>query len=216
MHDNLSALEDCPHGDFRQGGNRMDDMYHDGHRKIQDQFDSIKLADRLNEVIVHDELTDEDRSFIETRDMFFISTVDEEGRPTVSYKGGDIGFVRVIDSKTIAFPGYDGNGMFLTAGNIVSNNEVGLLFIDLENPQRMRLHGTAKIDVDDPLQSQFVDAQFVIRVAIRNLFVNCPRYIHRYRKVERSEYVPKRDSNTPAPEWKTLEVVQDVLPKKGR
>jgi predicted pyridoxine 5'-phosphate oxidase superfamily flavin-nucleotide-binding protein len=159
-------------------------------------------------------LTEEDCEFIESRDMFFISTVDGQGRSTVSYKGGDIGFVRVIDPETIAFPSYDGNGMFLTAGNIVTNNEVGLLFIDFENPRRLRLHGSAKIDKNDPLLNEYIDAHFIIRISVRNLFMNCPRYIHRYKKLDTSEYVPKQGCKTPIPEWKTLDVVQDVLPQK--
>ena len=116
----------------------MSDIYHQGNRDLQNHFDSKKLADRVNELIVHEEITEQERDFITSRDMFFISTVDEQGRPTVSYKGGDVGFVRVLDEKTIAFAGYDGNGMFLTAGNIALNHEVGLLFIDMEQPQRLR------------------------------------------------------------------------------
>ncbi len=191
----------------------MTDIYHQGNRGLQDQFDSRRLADRVDELIVHDEITDEERGFIETRDMLFISTVDEQGRPTVSYKGGDIGFVRVLDNQTIAFPGYDGNGMFLTAGNISSNKQVGLLFIDFENPQRLRLHGTASVNVNDPLLKEYVGAKYIIRIAIRNLFLNCPRYIHRYEKIGQSEYIPKENCEAPVPEWKKLAAVQDVLPK---
>lgn len=191
----------------------MNDIYHKGNRDIQDQFDSRRLADRVNELIVHDEISDEDRNFIEARDMFFISTVDKLGRPTVSYKGGDSGFIRVIDEKTIAFPGYDGNGMFLTAGNIKENNQVGLLFIDFENPHRMRLHGTATIATNDPLLNEYIDAQYIIRITIRNIFINCPRYIHNYKKIDNSEYVPKQGCLTPIPEWKKLDVIKDFLPK---
>jgi hypothetical protein len=192
----------------------MNDLYHDGNRELQDQFDSRRLADRVNELIVHDVITDGDRDFIEARDMFFISTVDELGRPTVSYKGGDTGFIRVVDKNTIAFPGYDGNGMFLTAGNIALNNHVGLLFIDFENPRRIRLHGTATVNTNDPLLSEYIEAQYIVRVTVRNLFVNCPRYIHRYTKMEKSEYVPKEGGPAPIPEWKTSEAIQDVLPNK--
>jgi len=126
-------------------------IYHAGNRDWQDKFDSRRLADRLQELTVHDEIDDQDRAFIEARDMFFISTVDQHGRPTVSYKGGDVGFVRIVDNKTLALPGYDGNGMILTAGNIASNNHVGLLFIVFENPMRIRLHGAATVHADDPL-----------------------------------------------------------------
>lgn len=193
----------------------MNDLYHEGNRNLQDKFDSRRLADRVNELIVHDDIMDEDRDFIEARDMFFISTVDELGRPTVSYKGGDKGFVRVIDQKTIAFPGYDGNGMFLTAGNIQANNDVGILFIDFETPHRMRLHGTATVDIDDPLLKETLDAQYIIRISVRNLFINCPRYIHQYKKIENSEYIPKQGCEAPVPEWKTLDVIKDFLPKEN-
>jgi predicted pyridoxine 5'-phosphate oxidase superfamily flavin-nucleotide-binding protein len=193
----------------------MTDIYHKGNREFQEQFDSRKLADLLDGIIVHDAVTDEERGFIESRDMFFISTVDEQGRPTVSYKGGEVGFVRVVDEKTIVFPSYDGNGMFLTAGNIAAHNEVGLLFIDFENPQRLRMHGTASITPNDVLLGEYVDAQYIIRVAVRNLFVNCPRYIHQYKKIEQSPYIPKEGCEAAIPDWKKLDVVQDVLPKNA-
>ncbi len=192
----------------------MSDIYHNGNRDLQNHFNTEKLADRVNELIVHEEITEQERDFISTRDMFFISTVDEQGRPTVSYKGGEVGFVRVIDEKTIAFPSYDGNGMFLTAGNIALNHEVGLLFIDLEQPQRLRLHGTATVMLDDPLLDDYIDADYIIRITVRNLFLNCPRYIHRYKKIEQSDYVPKKGCVAPIPDWKKLAAVQDVLPKK--
>ena len=192
----------------------MNMKYFDSNRQLQDQFDSRKLADRANELIVHDEITDEERLFIEQRDMFFISTVDDAGWPTVSYKGGDVGFIRVIDNKTLAFPGYDGNGMFLTAGNIAANQHVGMLFIDFENPKRLRLHGTASVSIDDPLLSKYEGAQYIVRIDVENLFINCPRYIHQYKKVRSSEYVPHPGCPTPVPEWKKLPEVQDVLPKK--
>src|SRR6202008_2172632 len=86
-------------------------LYHEGSRQLQDRYDSRRLADRLVEVVVHDGFTDDDRAFIESRPMFFLATADAEGRPDCSYKGGRRGFVRVIDSQTLAFPSYDGNGM---------------------------------------------------------------------------------------------------------
>lgn len=190
----------------------MNDLYYEGNRELQDQFDSRRLADRVNEVIVHDCFTDEDRELIESRDMFFISTVDASGCPTVSYKGGEVGFIRVVDEQTLAYPGYDGNGMFLTSGNITANSNVGLLFIDFENPRRLRMHGTATVDVRDPLLAEYVDAKYIIRIKVRNLFINCPRYIHQYKKIENSEYLPKAGCPAPVPAWKTLEIVQDVLP----
>ncbi len=93
-------------------------IYHEGNRKLQDLFDTRRMADRLNEAIVRDFIAPSDREFIERMDMFFIATVDEDGHANCSYKGGEPGFVRVVDEHTIAFPNYDGNGMYLRMGNV--------------------------------------------------------------------------------------------------
>jgi uncharacterized protein len=186
-------------------------LYHDGNRELQDRFDTRRLADRIEERIVHDRIDDDDRAFIEARDMFFIATVDEEGRPQCSYKGGDPGFVRVLDERTIAFPVYDGNGMYLTAGNLLATKQVGLLFIDFEGRKRMRLNGVASVADDDPLLAEYPEAQLVVRVAATEVFPNCPRYIHEYKLVARSRFVPKAECETPVPQWKRNEWASDVL-----
>jgi predicted pyridoxine 5'-phosphate oxidase superfamily flavin-nucleotide-binding protein len=148
--------------------------------------------------------------------MFFLSTCDAEGRPNCSYKGGEPGFVRTVDEHTIAFPNYDGNGMYVSMGNVLANPNVGLLFIDFENQHRMRLNGEASIDENDPLMSEYPEAQFIVRVRAREVFPNCPRYIHKYQLVERSKYVPKEACETPVPEWKqgVAQMDRDLLPER--
>jgi uncharacterized protein len=188
-------------------------LYHDGSRELQDRFDTRRLADRIEERIVHDQIDDGDRAFIEGRDMFFIATTDEDGQPQSSYKGGEPGFVRVLDEKTIAFPLYDGNGMYLTAGNLMTTKKVGLLFIDFEGRKRMRLNGVASVADDDPLLSEFPEAQLIVRVSATEVFPNCPRYIHEYKLVKRSRFVPKRECETPVPQWKQSDWAHDVLPE---
>jgi hypothetical protein len=188
-------------------------LYNEGSRLFQDRFDTRRLAERIESRLVADCLDDEDREFIERRDMFFLSTVDHRGYPTCSYKGGDPGFVRVLDERTIAFPNYDGNGMYLSMGNVAAQHKVGLLFIDWENPQRLRIHGDASVDFEDPLTADFPEAQFIVRVRIREVFPNCPRYIHKYALVERSRFVPKSGTATPVPDWKKNDWAVDVLPR---
>lgn len=190
----------------------MSDFYHTDHRRLQDQFDTVRLADRLQRDIVQDHITEEDKAFIERLDMFFLATVDERGRVNCSYKGGEPGFVRVVDERTIAFPNYDGNGMYLSMGNIAQTAEVGLLFIDFERQSRMRLNGRAAISAADPLLARYPEAQFMVLVTVRELFPNCPRYIHRMQLVARSRFVPKAGCNTPVPRWKTSDWVTDALP----
>jgi uncharacterized protein len=187
-------------------------LYHESNRTLQDRFDTRRLADRLEQVTVRDHIEERDREFIEARDMFFIATTDADGRPTCSYKGGEPGFVRVLDERTLAFPNYDGNGMYLTMGNVLANPHVGLLFLDFEGRRRLRLEGTASIADDDPLVAEYPEAQFVVRVHAERVYPNCPRYIHRYRLVERSRFVPKAECETPVPKWKTEQWSADALP----
>lgn len=190
----------------------MGSGFHDGSRSLQDRFDTRALADRIDGLLVGDSIGDGDRAFIEDRDMFFLATADAEGRPTCSYKGGEPGFVRVLDPRTVAFPSYDGNGMYLSTGNVLLNPEVGMLFIDFEQGHRMRLEGTASIDLDDPLREDHPEAQFVVRVRTRSVYPNCPRYIHRYELKQRSRFVPSSDRVTPVPEWKRSDWAADALP----
>ncbi len=187
-------------------------IYSSSSRALQDRFDTRRLADRLAEVKVRDRFTSEDRQFIERMDMFFLATVDGAGQPTCSYKGGDPGFVAVVDDQTLAFPNYDGNGMYLSMGNLAETRGVGMLFIDFEQQRRMRVDGAAQIAMADPLLERYPEAQFVVRVEARRVYPNCPRYIHKYQLVERSAFVPRDMKATPIPAWKQAAWANDVLP----
>ncbi|MBT8447374.1 MAG: pyridoxamine 5'-phosphate oxidase family protein [Gammaproteobacteria bacterium] len=192
----------------------MSKLYTDAHRRLQDEFDTRRMADRIEEVGAADTVDDEQKAFIESRDMFFLATVDANGAPTVSYKGGDPGFVRVANENTLMFPSFDGNGMFLSMGNIESSARVGMLFIDFETPHRLRVQGSASLSRDPDLRASFVEADFVVRVTVESIFQNCPRYIHRYQKVDPSRYVPREACETPLAGWKRIDIIQDVLPER--
>jgi predicted pyridoxine 5'-phosphate oxidase superfamily flavin-nucleotide-binding protein len=193
----------------------MNGPYHAGSRRLQDRFDTRRLADRLDEKFLqHPVIGPEDRAFIERMDMFFLATSDALNRPQCSYKGGEPGFVRVLDERTVAFPNYDGNGMYLSMGNLVVNPQVGMLFIDFVSarPSRLRLNGMASVDEQDTLIDAWPEAQFVVRVRATQVFPNCPRYIHRMKLVQRSRFVPQAERSTPVPEWKRAGWACDVLP----
>ena len=194
----------------------MSRLYGPTHRALQDRFDTRGLADNVETRLVLTEIPPEHKAFIESRDMFFLSTIDHEGRPTVSYKGGDPGFVRVLDAKTVAFPCYDGNGMFYSMGNLIGNAQVGMLFVSFETPHRLRLQGRASVDDDDPLLRDYAEAQLVVRVAVTEIFRNCPRYVHRYQKVEPSKFVPRAAHETPIAPWKRVDDIQTLLSPRDR
>jgi len=180
-------------------------------RRLQERYDTRRLADRLAEVKVHERFTQADREFIEEQDMFFLATVDDSGHPTCSYKGGDPGFVTVVDETTLAFPNYDGNGMYLSMGNVSQSGYVGLLFIDFEARRRLRVDGMAELVPEHPLLDRYPEAQFMVQVRTRAIYPNCSRYIHRYELVERSAFVPRPQVSTPTPDWKRSDWARDVL-----
>ena len=185
--------------------------YHAGMRELQDRFDTRALADRLDERLGRSAFTAEDRAFIESRSLFFLATADALGQPDCSHKGGDPGFVRITADDELAFPSYDGNGMFRSLGNLLVNPAVALLFIDFERPNRLRVNGRARIVFDDPLRADFAGAQLIVRVRAERIFPNCPRYVHRMAVAERSSYIPRAGQAAPIPKWKRMEAFRDVL-----
>jgi len=186
--------------------------YHEGMRQLQDRFQTRPLADRLDEKLGRSVFTVEDREFIESRPFFFLATADAAGQPDCSYKGGAPGFVRVCGDNELVFPSYDGNGMFRSLGNMLINSTVGLLFIDFERPNRLRVNGRARVVEDDPLLEDFDGAQLIVRVHAERIFPNCPRYVHRMQIAETSPFVPRAGYTPPVPKWKRFEMFRDVLP----
>jgi len=141
-------------------------FYTSSQRDIQKRFDTQPLADAMEAGIVGTEIDDAHAAFISSRDFFFLSTVSGNGEPTVSFKGGDVGTVKILDNKSLAFPAYDGNGMFLSLGNIEDTAKIGLLFIDFETPHRVRVQATAKLSADDPLLSDYPGAIGIVKAEV--------------------------------------------------
>jgi len=189
-------------------------LYHQGNRALQDRFASRALADRL-EQRARQLFTDDDRAFIESAIYFFLATADGDGRPDCSFKGGPAGFVRVTGPAELAFPDYDGNGMFKSLGNLGVNPHVGLLFIDMHGrPRRLRVNGTASVARDDAMRADTAGAQLIVRVAVDAIFANCPRYIPQLSLVEQSIYAPEPGKLSPEPAWKGFDAFKDVVPPR--
>lgn len=190
-------------------------FYDDSHVELQEHFDSRDLATAMEFSIVQPQLDERAIAFIENREFFFLSTVRADGQPTVSHKGGPKGFVRVLDSTTLVFPSYDGNGMFLSMGNIHAGGarpaKIGMLFIDFETPHRVRIHADATINVDDPLIDEFPGAQLLVRATVTDSFINCPRYIVKHQRVEASKYVPDENGDAPTASWKHVDAMRPFL-----
>lgn len=189
-------------------------LYHEGNRQLQGEFGSRGIADRL-ESFVRTAFSDSDKATIESAFYFFLATADSEGRPDCSFKGGPAGFVRVTGPNELAFPDYDGNGMFKSLGNMSVNANVGMLFINLHGaPGRLRVQGSARVLRDDPLMRSTAGAQLMVRVTARAIFPNCPRYIPKMPLAEESEYVPRPDKVPVEPAWKSFDDFKDVVPPR--
>lgn len=184
--------------------------YSDAQTDLQDIQGRRALADRMA-MIVADTMSDDQQQFITGLDHFFLATVDAQGHPSVSYKGGDVGVVRVLDDHTLVFPSYDGNGMYWSTGNVMATGAIGLLFIDMVTPQRLRVQADAELSRDEQLVGLYPGAEFVIVCTVRQVFPNCARYVHRHERVSASTYVPDGAGDQPHPSWKRIDLVQDVL-----
>lgn len=194
----------------------MSTFYGPAARGFQERFETTALADRLESGIVVDALGEDDQRFVGSRDFFFLSTLSNDGFPTVSYKGGGPGLVSVLDPTTLAFPSYDGNGMYLSMGNIADTARIGMLFIDFERPARLRVQATATVSDRADLLERYPGAQLVVVADITQAWVNCPRYIHRHSRVADSRYVPDGEGRAPLAPWKRIEVIEDSLPEADR
>jgi predicted pyridoxine 5'-phosphate oxidase superfamily flavin-nucleotide-binding protein len=190
--------------------------YHEGQRRLQDRFDSRRIADRLEQVTYSDALDDDDRAMIEGATMFFLATADADGRPDCSFKGGAPGFVKVLSPRELVFPDYDGNGQFRSLGNLLANPHAGMLFVDWTRPRRLRVNGRVTIGepAEDP--ARWPGAQLVVRVEIEQVFPNCPRYLPRLEVVEPSPYLPDARGEAPRPGWKDNPSFCDALPERDR
>lgn len=194
-----------------------DDFYTDAQRKLQDENGTTKLSHAVIQAIVRDALEDYHVDYIQSRDYFFLSTVTAEGDPTVSYKGGPVGFVKHLGDNTLVFPNYDGNGMWLSMGNIDAASKIGMLFMDFETPWRIRVQGDAKISKDPELMAYFPGCNMVAVVDVTRVFQNCARMIHKHKRVEaQSVYVPDANGKQPFPAWKRIAPIQDFLHEKDQ
>ncbi len=189
-------------------------LYGPGARALQEAFDSRRLADTLASVTVHDALDEGDIELIREQSTLWISTVDADGWPDVSYKGGAVGFVDVVSPLELRIPSYDGNGMWRTLGNIVDDGRVALLFLDEQRPWRMRVHGRATVSVEPADLEPHVGAQAVIIVRVGRVFPNCGRYIHQHGEI--SKFVPRPGEEPPIPDWKRIDGLRQALPARDQ
>jgi predicted pyridoxine 5'-phosphate oxidase superfamily flavin-nucleotide-binding protein len=189
-----------------------EDFYHGGSRQLQRRFGTEELAAHLARRYVLGALEDEHAGWIRGAHAVYVATLDPDGFPDCSYKGGLPGFIRVPDLRTVEIPSYDGNGMYRTLGNAAAQGRVGLLFLFPGLPAKLRVNGTCEVLTDPAALAAHQGAEAVIRVGVRAVFENCPRYLHDPETGEYSVHCPRPDYRPPEPDWKQKPEYEGLLP----
>lgn len=160
----------------------------------RNSYARMEVGDDYNDVLGPNEA-----QFIAARDSFYIATVSETGWPYVQHRGGPVGFVKILDDRTLGFADFRGNRQYVSIGNLSRNDRVSLFFMDYPNKTRLKLLGRVhtldpsdqetlqKLSLDDRHRAR---TERGLRVSVEAFDWNCPQYITpRYTKAETDQAV---------------------------
>lgn len=152
--------------------------FHAGERELQRRWGSETLWDAARRArLLWDHIPPELHARIEGAPFFFLATSGPGGRCDCSFKGGGPGLVRVLDRRRFAFPDFDGNGAFMSLGNILHNPQIGCLFIDFADGARLRVNGRVAIHETGELLTLFPGSLRVVAVDVEEVVPNCPCHV---------------------------------------
>lgn len=191
------------------------EFYHGASRHLQRRFGTEGLAAHIARRYVVDALEPEHVEWIRGASAVYVATVDPQGFPECSYKGGLPGFIQVLDPRTLELPSYDGNGMYRTLGNASAQPRVALLFLFPELPAKLRVNGACEVLTQPSAVASHIGADAVLRVHIREVFENCPRYLHNPVTGEYSAHCPRPGYRPPDPAWKLKPEYDGLLPARN-
>ena len=149
-------------------------------------------------------LTDAENDFIEARDGFYMATVSEDGQPYAQFRGGPVGFLKVLDDRTLGYADFRGNLQYISVGNLAANDKAALFLMDYPNQTRLKI--LARVEVKDAVDAPDLIEQLTVpdyKAKIERAMVlhveafdwNCPQHITpRYTMDEiRSMTLPLRE-----------------------
>jgi predicted pyridoxine 5'-phosphate oxidase superfamily flavin-nucleotide-binding protein len=131
-------------------------------------------------------LTNKETEYIATLDHFYMATVGENDWPYVQFRGGPIGFLKVLDAQTIGFADYAGNRQYISVGNIKSGGKVSLILLDFPRKVRLKIWASATVveaSEDPELADKLSDPDYsskverLITLTIEGYDWNCPKNI---------------------------------------
>lgn len=154
-------------------------------RHIQEIEDSRKIFERWeSKEDFNHLLTEREINFLTKRESFYVSTVSPDGWPYIQHRGGQQGFIKVLDQQHIGFADFRGNRQYITTGNLKTNNRIACFFMDYQNKRRLKLLGQAQeISINnqlfeeliEPNNPSIVERGFIIQVKAFDW--NCPQHI---------------------------------------
>ena len=155
-----------------------DNDFHPGEIAAQERWQTTHIWDKARRSrLLLDHLPEVFHARITNAPFFFLATSDDNGYCDCSFKGGGPGLIRIIDNTRLAFPDYDGNGAFMSVGNILRNPHVGILFIDFTDGARLRVNGRASVHEEGEIREWFPDQPRVILVEIEQVVPNCAAHV---------------------------------------
>lgn len=162
-------------------------------RAVQEQ---LGVAEMWRDFAGHrefDRFTDAEAAFIAARDSFYMATTSETGWPYVQHRGGPVGFLKLIDERTLAFADYRGNRQYLSLGNLSANDRVSLFLMDYPHRRRLKILARAEVvalEAEPALTAAVLDGaaakvERIIRLRLASFDWNCPQHIvPRYTEAE--------------------------------
>jgi predicted pyridoxine 5'-phosphate oxidase superfamily flavin-nucleotide-binding protein len=157
-----------------------DNDFHPGEIAAQEKWQTTHIWDRARRGrLLMDHIPESLHERIENAPFFFLATSDNNGSCDCSFKGGGPGIIKILDNTRLAFPDYDGNGAFMSVGNILANPHVGILLIDFTDGGRLRVNGRASVHDHGAIRELFPDQRRVILVEIQQVVPNCAAHVPR-------------------------------------
>lgn len=156
----------------------IDTYFHSGEIEAQERWHTTTIwnAERKTKLL-WDEIPDSLFHRLEAAPFFFLATSNSQGECDCSFKGGGPNLIRIISGTKFAFPDFDGNGAFMSIGNILQNPNVGCLFIDFSSRERLRVNGTASVHDTGEIKTLFPDSPRVILVDVKQVVPNCAAHV---------------------------------------
>jgi predicted pyridoxine 5'-phosphate oxidase superfamily flavin-nucleotide-binding protein len=160
----------------------------------QEKYGSRKSYSRMETLVRGTELSFNEADFIAERDSFYLATVGENGYPYVQFRGGPAGFLKVLDSKTLAYADFRGNMQYISVGNLSRNDKAALILMNYPRRQRLKIYARIEVveaqdapeliaQLQDPAYDAKVERAMLLRVEAFDW--NCPQHITpRYTLVE--------------------------------